>query len=79
MYHCLLREGQGRGRIGTNSNVQLKSVKFSMVTMKNRSVQESKQTIPHIPITQHKNYVGRKRYYSLFLLAAKQYLHSAEA
>lgn len=43
------------------------------MTRKSRSVQESKPTTSHIPITQCENYAGGKLYNSSFLLSSKWY------
>lgn len=67
VHYCLLKTGQGRGRVETNSNAKFKSVRFSSVAVKCRSIQESKQTTSDIPTTQHENYAGGK--------AACSYLH----
>lgn len=78
VHYYLSKTGQGRGRVGTNSNAKLKSVRFSTVAVKCRSIQESKQTTSDIPTTQHENYAGGKVHCSLFLLAPKHYLHSEQ-
>lgn len=76
VYDPLLREGYGRGRMGTSSNTKLESLKFSTVTMKTRSIQEYR--LPLASPSLHVKSMQDKLQYSLFVLAPKWYLHSAE-
>lgn len=74
VHHCLIRKGKGEEEQGQIVTCNLKVLNLVQSTC----VQESKLTTSHIVITQHENYAGGKLHYSLFLLAPKRYLCSAE-